>query len=321
LDLLLGNVGPNESKVWHRGPGVILKYNRWSAEKQVGNLMIDLMAITSSLIAVDVGNSRIKLGKFDRVTGLSLPEPVDVLDLSIVGRSGRFNATQLDLWCNEHVADGSIWGVASVNRIAEQRLTVAVTDWVGRSRFRCPIRRVTYADVPLVIRVDEPKRVGIDRLLAAFATEMIRQRDRPAIIVDLGTAITVDLVEADSAFAGGAILPGIAMSAASLAEHTDALPHVAVERLERPPLVPGKSTTTAIEAGVYWGAVGAIRELVSQLSFGLTVAPELFFTGGASTRVAEALNASGDWPVRHVPHLVLAGIALVHSRTVDSAEG
>jgi type III pantothenate kinase len=113
----------------------------------------------------------------------------------------------------------------------------------------------------------------------------------------------------DGAFAGGAILPGIAISARALAEQTDALPHVAMEQLEQPPSPLGKSTVSAIEAGLYWGVLGAIRELISRLASGLSQPPELFVTGGASRQVADLLKTQGT--VRHMPNLVLSGIALV----------
>ena len=265
----------------------------------------------TSLIAVDVGNSRIKLGRFELLTGLSLPEPVEVFDLPLAdNRSGSFDAARLEAWCQEHVANGMAWRVASVHRPAAERLTSMVADWAARSHIDCPLQCLTYADVPLAIRVAEPPRVGIDRLLGALAADRLRWPDRPAVIIDLGTAITVDLLEADGSFSGGAILPGIAMAARALAEQTDALPDIGLDRLETPPVAVGKSTTSAIESGLYWGAVGAIRELLSQMSSGLAMPPDVFLTGGASSQVAERLTTDSDRPVRHVPHLVLSGIAL-----------
>ena len=116
------------------------------------------------------------------------------------------------------------------------------------------------------IRVDEPARVGIDRLLAAFAANRLRAPQKAAIVIDLGTAITVDLVEVDGGFAGGAILPGIGTAGSALADQTDALPHIQLSHSSGPPAPLGKSTAAAIEAGLYWGAVGAIEKLVSELS-------------------------------------------------------
>lgn len=271
----------------------------------------------SHLIAVDIGNSRMKIGRFAparegtnaRSAEPRLPEPVETFELPIVHSSGEFDAARLFAWYDEHGAEEAEWLVGSVHRGAAERLGVAIRDWERRSEVRYPLRTITYRDVPIAIRVEEPARVGIDRLLAALAVNRLRQRDRAAIVVDLGTAITVDLVEADGAFAGGAILPGIGMSARALAEQTDALPHVDLQRLDTAPQALGKSTTAAIEAGLFWGTVGAIRKLISQLSEGLQTTPEVFLTGGASPQVAELLNR--DRPVRHVPHLVLSGIALV----------
>jgi type III pantothenate kinase len=279
--------------------------------------------ILSDLMAVDIGNSRVKLGQFHRERSGEndasknvrttdyplLPEPVATFDLPIRHDTGEFDANRLVAWCNEHLANGTTWRIASVHRAAAARLTTVLSEWAAQLKRDCPIRQLTYSDVPIAIRVDEPARVGIDRLLAAFAADRLRQRDRPAIVVDLGTAITVDLVDADGAFAGGAILPGIAASARALAEQTDALPQVALEFLDKPPAALGTSTVPAIESGIYWGAIGAIRELVSQLSAPYQVRPDLFVTGGASQQVADLLKTHGA--VRHVPNLVLSGIALV----------
>jgi type III pantothenate kinase len=274
------------------------------------------------LIAVDIGNSRLKVGRFESHSALRspLPEPVEILTLPIINKTGEFDAGRFRAWCDEHVDQRARLLVASVHRGATSQLEAAVEHLTEHSPRDILLRPLTYRDVPLTIRVSEPARVGIDRVLAAFTASRLRTRDRSAIIVSLGTAITVDLLEADGAFAGGAILPGIAMSARALAEDTDALPHVNPERLEKPPAL-GTSTTTAIESGLYWGAVGAIRELISQLSATLTASPELFLTGGAAWQVADVLTEAADFPVRHVPHLVLAGIALVDAEAAGSDRG
>jgi type III pantothenate kinase len=179
---------------------------------------------------------------------------------------------------------------------------------------------LNYEDVPIAIHVDEPHRVGIDRLLGAFAANRLRHPQRAAIVVDLGTAITVDLVDAHGAFAGGAILAGIGLSARALAQHTDGLPAVKLDSFEHVPPALGKSTVKAIHAGVFWGAVGAIRQLAANLAAGLALPPEVFLAGGSSPQVAKVLSASKSWSVRHVPHLVLAGIALASAPPASRAE-
>ena len=108
--------------------------------------------------------------------------------------------------------------------------------------------------------------VGIDRLLAAVAANRLRNPKRPAVIVDLGTAITVDLVDAEGVFRGGAILPGIAISARAMHDYTDLLPHIPMAELEEPPPALGRATVPAMRSGLYWGAVGAVRELIERLA-------------------------------------------------------
>jgi type III pantothenate kinase len=282
---------------------------------------------TNLLVAVDIGNSRIKIGTFVHATvraqlskPASLQEPAGTFDIPI-NRAGEFDLDRLANWCREHVREATTWLIGSVHRGAWDRLAAAIEDWATRSNVSCEVRRLTYFDVPLEIRVDEPSRVGIDRLLGALAADRLRDPGRPAIVVDLGTAITVDLLEADGAFAGGAILPGIAMTARALAEQTDALPKLRLTELNEPPNALGKSTEAAIESGLYWGAVGAIRELIAKFSSTSNAVPDVFLTGGASRYVAELLTVDAMRPAHHVPHLVLSGIALVAEKAYGNAKG
>ncbi len=265
------------------------------------------------LIAVDIGNSRIKLGCFDRAhaSGGSLPEPVNAVDLAIVHATGEFDVGRLAAWCGPHVGDQAEWVVASVHRGAAERLAAAVGELGRNPGRRWSLRQLTYRDVPLQIQVEAPERVGIDRLLAAVAANHVRTPDRAAIIVEVGTAITVDVVGAGGAFLGGSILPGLSLSARALQEQTDALPRVAVDLWRQPPEPLGKSTVAAIESGLFWGAVGAIRVLAGQFSAGLALPPEMFISGGGSNLIAAALAESSTLHVRHEPHLVLSGIGLV----------
>lgn len=270
----------------------------------------------SLLVAADVGNSHIKCGQFAALTAASpLPEPVSTLVLPIDNKSGEFDCHRLYAWCDEQLVGPSRWAVASVHRAAARRLAQAVSDWSSRARRPCSLEQLSYRDVPLRILVREPARVGVDRLMGAYAANRLRDPNRVAIIVDLGTAITVDLVDAAGSFAGGAIMPGIAMAARALAEQTDALPAIDLDGLRPAPAALGDSTVAAMQAGLYWGSIGAIRELATRLSTGLAEPPDIFLTGGYSPLVAQYLREQSPWSVRHVPNLVLAGIALAHQAT------
>jgi pantothenate kinase type III len=209
-------------------------------------------------------------------------------------------------------------------------------------------------DLPLEVRLARPDMVGIDRLVDAVAVNRLRAANRPAAIVDIGSAITVDLVSADGAFLGGAILPGIQMSARALHEFTDMLPLVAMSDLTAPPPALGTATEPAIEAGLFWGAIGAIRELIDQFHKAATSGRAEGATGGSSARAAggtpHPASALADKPpvapktplsgalrpqvfvtggaggavaqlldAAYVPNLTLAGIALTATCRVREA--
>lgn len=260
---------------------------------------------TPALIAVDIGNNRIKLGRFDSPSLEPLPDPNHTLSLN----GGNPDWTRIEPWLRDAFPAALSWWIASVNRPTTTRLL----DWL---RIHRPSDRVTLlaaGDLDLRIAVQRPDMVGIDRLLDASAANRIRDPGRPAVVVDVGSAITVDLVSREGAFMGGAILPGIAMSARALHEFTDLLPLIEMAELSTPPPALGTSTLSAMRSGLFWGAVGAIRQLVEGIAAGETGEPEVFLSGGASPAVASLLGRNA----RHVPHLTLGGIALVASRTME----
>jgi type III pantothenate kinase len=284
------------------------------------------------LVAVDIGNSGIKVGKFDRdaiAEGLfgegrhgrdfALPDPKSTFELPIAHATGEFDLRALGLWCEANVSSATQWLIGSVHRRAGALLTTTINAWSKQLDVRWSVRNLSYNDVPLKLRVDEPTKVGIDRLLAALAADRLRNENNAAIVIDLGTAITVDLVEADGAFAGGAILPGIGMASRALSDQTDALPHVVLGEAEAPPSPVGKSTQTAIEAGLYWGTVGAVTQLVKQVSAELSNPPEVFITGGGAPVVVDSIRAKLQ--LDYIPHLVLSGIALLETLAGHAHEG
>lgn len=249
------------------------------------------------LIAVDVGNNRTKCGWFP---GAAAPLPEPEHTLTIDNSSG-------DLDCLaglvEQLGGESIgWWIGSVHRRAATRLI----DWVRRRRPNDQVRLLAAGDLPLRVAVPRPDMVGIDRLLDAVAVNQLRPDGRAAVVVDVGTAITVDYVSEQGVFLGGAILPGIAMSARALHDFTDLLPLIAMSELTVAPPALGDSTESAMRSGLFWGAVGAIRQLIEEMAKGRREQTEVFLTGGASPAVAGLLGPAA----RHVPHLTLSGIAL-----------
>lgn len=260
------------------------------------------MMKSGTSIAVDIGNSRVKIGCF--TSGESLPECSESLVFLL--------------------SDEEEW-VSAVRGLAEQ--TPDVTGVIAGSNqpgieaflkswpvtWPAPTLIRSSENFPLEINVDEPQKVGLDRLLNAVAVNRLRDKARPAVIVDCGTATTVDFVAGTGAFEGGAILPGFGLSARALNEYTDALPRISLQELasqveaSRASGLPalGKNTRAAIQSGIFWGQVGAIRELVERLSAG-GGSPQLFLTGGGSSALAPFLPDAV-----HCPFLPLQGMLLL----------
>jgi type III pantothenate kinase len=195
------------------------------------------------------------------------------------------------------------WIVASVNG----EWAASLNKWAAQNLPHVVCRALDYTQLPLSLAIEHPETAGLDRLAAAVAVNRLRHEGQPAIIVDFGTAITVDAVDAEGRFLGGAILPGMNLSLAALVAGTSQLPPVDTEFNTSPPPI-GRSTEPAMRAGLFWSAVGAVRELVRRASRELGPSPLVVCTGGGG----EVLLPHLDDPdkILHVPHLVLSGILI-----------
>jgi pantothenate kinase type III len=156
--------------------------------------------------------------------------------------------------------------------------------------------------------VDTPETTGVDRLLSAIGA-LERAPGRDVLVVDCGSAITVNATSANRVFRGGAIFPGLRLMAAGLNQNTAALPYVPIERI--PPAL-GRSTRSAIAAGVAHAALGGIERILHELSG--AVAPAIFLTGGDAEVLSPGLALSHTF----APHLVLEGIHRASSRESDA---
>jgi type III pantothenate kinase len=257
----------------------------------------------ATIAAVDIGNSRIKVGLLDEgdvkaTPADQLPQPLRTFSF-LPDAQGLASFSD---WLAPQSARELSWWLGSVERTFSTRLV----EWL-RSGDVTHMVLLASGDLPLKVSLARPDMVGIDRLLDAVAVNRLRPPARPAIIVDLGTAITVDLVSVEGVFRGGAIMPGIGMAARALHEFTDLLPLLDMVSLADPPGALGGDTMAAMQSGIFWGAVGGIRRLIEELSSTGEGEPHIYLTGGAAPSVAP-LIAPGT---TYHPHLTLAAIAVV----------
>lgn len=219
-------------------------------------------------LAIDVGNSRIKIGLFEAsnrsqlIAFVELPECVGFHSISLD------SSVDWDAIFEGHDRVRSLQSViVGSNQHGVDRVVAEWPEWLAK-----PLVLRNAESLTLDIHVDEPHRVGLDRLLNGVAANVVRDAGQAAVIVDCGTATTVDLVSSSGSFCGGAILPGFTLCARALNQYTEVLPLISMSELfDLPPSEAchpalGSNTQAAIMSGVFWGQIGAVRELIARLS-------------------------------------------------------
>ena len=159
------------------------------------------------------------------------------------------------------------------------------------------------------LRIDNPREVGADRIVNALGA--VERFGAPVVTVDFGTATTVDLIGDDGEYRGGAIAPGIGISAEALVRSTAALRHV---DFVAPEHAVGRSTVEAIQSGLVYGYAGLVdgllRRILAEHGSGDVA---IVATGG----MAEAVIGHCTHPITHDPDLTLRGLRVVWQRNQD----
>lgn len=279
------------------------------------------------LLLADVGNSRMKWGL---VRGqciecmAALPLPTDL------EQAQRCWQEQLQSW---QVPAGVFWIIATTNPPAADLLQ----RWL-QERGDLVRRLKSHQELPVQTRVDFPERVGLDRLLNAIAANHRLGQGRPKYIVDAGSAITLDWIDAQGVFCGGAILPGFRLMAEALHRYTAALPLVTPSG--EFPALPARHTQAAIQAGILAAVLGAIttlKQLYLQVYKGLlgtqglyTASPDsrdtctdvrndflepvCLLTGGDADLLVQHLGGS----FLHWPEMTLEGLRIATAQWSES---
>jgi len=290
------------------------------SEPKPGRETPPIEARGGAVLVVDVGNTRIKLAS---IAAHAVPAEEGRPRLPVLHHrqellSHSFRQDNLEAWLRAAAPGAGMVLVASVHDAAAARLEATVAGLSATRPLPLRLRRIVHGDLPLAIAVADPARVGIDRLAAAAAAAVLKPGASPAVVVNCGTAITVDMLDAEGAFRGGAILPGPTLMARSLSEGTSRLPEMSwTEWTDLPPL-PGTTTGEAIRAGIGLGIRGAVARLVEASREALrrhahgpgrpsagAEEPVCFLTGGGRAAVRDGLPEAME-----VADLVLAGIAL-----------
>src|SRR4029078_8040185 len=257
------------------------------------------------LLAIDVGNTNMVIGVFDgnaliqswRLQTLR-ERTSDELGLLV---EGLFKHSGLD--------PAKITGVIVGSVVPP--LTGTTCTMVERFFKRTPLVVEPARNAGMPIRYENPAEVGADRIVHAIAAneQFGTNPPRPLIVCDFGTATTLDAVSAQGEYLGGAICPGVSISADALLQRAARLPRIEVRK---PKTVVGRTTVGAMESGLFYGYVGMVEGLVRRMDAELGGNAICIATGGLDNVIAP------ETPVIHTvdTDLTLHGLWLLYERNI-----
>lgn len=261
------------------------------------------------LLAIDIGNTNITLGLFPRSGEGFQKGPARIWRLSTDKKRtpDEYGISILELFRRAGIEPAGIAGVAVASVVPSLDSVFAE---IARATFGAAAFFVTAQTTPmLTIRSSTPAEVGADRICDAVASNVLF--GSPAIVIDFGTATTFDCIDDTGAYIGGAIAPGPAISAESLAARTAKLPRI---DLVKPARAIGTTTVQGIQSGLFFGYVGLVKELLSRIAAEMGGTPVVIATGGLAGLIVPEIP-----DVRHiVPELTLEGIRLIYAHSLQN---
>jgi type III pantothenate kinase len=254
------------------------------------------------LLAIDIGNTNITCGVFR--------EDALTAKWRLATRPDR-TADEYGLACVQLCRLNGLEPEA-VRAVVVASVVPPLDDLVERMSHRYFHREPHFVNASnqKLIRVEyrPPADAGVDRIVNAAAA--YRKHGGPLVILDFGTATTLDAVGPDGVFLGGAIAPGIHLAAEALASRTARLPGVAIVK---PPQPIGRSTLEGLQSGLYYGHLFMVEGLVGLFKESLGPGTRVIATGG----LADAFGGDLPWVDAREPDLTLEGLYYIYRSITD----
>ena len=223
------------------------------------------------ILTIDIGNSSVKFGVFDRE---------NLIARFAVANANFSTADEIYSQISNQIP------VKKFSSIVVSSVVPKISEIIGEvceKFFNCaPLCVDSTLDFGLKIRYEQPEKLGIDRLIAAFAAA--EKYGVPCVVCDFGTATTIDAVNAQNEYLGGIITPGINTLSDALYAKTAKLPRV---EIVKPLRVIGNSTVSAIQSGIFFGYIGLTEGILQRMIDELGEKPRVIATGGFAKLIAE----------------------------------
>ena len=244
-----------------------------------------------ALIAISIGNTRTQIGFF---SGSDLEDQTQIENEN----RAQIVETATTYWKKSSDAERRAIAIASVNDTDANAISSVLEDQLGEEVYHIG----EDLPIPIGLALDPEATPGVDRLLgAAAAWDTLKQA---CVVINAGTAVTVDFIDGEGVFHGGVIAPGAQMQLDAMHKGTSALPELTFSVPEGEPF--GRNTAAAMQRGVYQGIRGLAWRMVEEYATAYEAFPLVVATGGDA-----ALLFTGDELVnRLVPDLELRGIAI-----------
>lgn len=251
------------------------------------------------LLAIDIGNTNITLGVYDEQV------------LMFTGRLATDNKTTADQYAID------IKNLLSLHncehRDVEDCIIASVVPTVGTAikkavSFLCdivPLELGPGVKTGLNIKIDNPAQLGAD--LVAGAVGAINEYTLPCIVIDMGTATTLSVIDSNATYMGGVIAAGVGLTLKALTENTAALPSVTIKA---PRGVIGTNTVDCMQSGLVFGTAAMLDGLIEQISARLGKSPTVVATGGLAHEIVTYCRHD----IIYNENLLLEGLREIYER-------
>ncbi len=258
------------------------------------------------ILAVDIGNSTVVMGLINNSELIASRKTVtDISELEV-----NYKEEIKTLLKSHSISESKIEGaiISSVVPLLTDILREAVCDIFKLEPITVNSESITGID----IITDNPSQLGSDRI--ADATAGINEYGAPLMIVDMGTATTISIINQDKQFLGGLILPGVRTSLNSLINNTSQLPRI---KLGTPSeRIIGTNTVSSIENGIVYGTAAQIDGLIQRISDELDFDPKIIATGGNAGAVIPYCKSK----IIYDKNLLLKGLYIIYKNEKEEVK-